>query len=53
MSVRIQVFDPSNAEMKTSRRITGESDGDEGTCSCVELLQCNNDNQNISCGQVG
>jgi hypothetical protein len=50
MSVRIQVFDPSNAEMKTSRRITGESDGDEGTCSCVE---CNNDNQNISSGQVG
>jgi AP-1 complex subunit beta-1 len=40
---KVKVFDPSNAEMKTSRRITGESDGDEdqeargGEGSLIEL----------------
>lgn len=28
---KVKVFDPSKAEIKTTRRITGESDGDEGT----------------------
>jgi hypothetical protein len=40
---KVKVFEPSKAEMRTSRRITGESDeGDRGCVKATQATQATN-----------